>query len=139
MNTRTATSERTVSMQELTYSAHGPGKSPGAQWIPWYRLMLCHCGVHRGRWVYVAEGACKQLRVCQRCGKADRRTRHVRRWQYNWMGQCDQTKVCARCGERTGRRTKHMWGPTYTADANHDAHRCTRCGESQKWSTNSDD
>lgn len=106
---------------------------------PWYWDVLCRCGIHRGRWAYVAEGACKQMRPCQRCGKADIRTRHIRRWQYSWMGRCDQTKLCARCGERSGRRTRHTWGPSYTVDAGHDGHACTRCGEKQSWSTASDD
>jgi len=103
--------------------------------VPWYAAMLCRLGIHSGKWVYVAEGNCRQLRVCGRCGKTGVRTKHQRQWQYIYSGLCEQAKVCPRCGASTGHRTRHEWGGAWDTGNwwNNKAHECTRCGVVEKW------
>jgi hypothetical protein len=102
----------------------------------WFHRTLCGIGLHSGRWNYLAESKCGQMRVCARCGKASQRTKHVRHWDYTREGECDQRKICGRCEQIAGRRTRHVWGPTYSIGRSESGHRCQRCKLEQTW-TNS--
>jgi hypothetical protein len=101
--------------------------------MPWYLEMLCRIRCHRGQWSYLAEGDCKQMRVCQRCGKADMRIRHQRQWHYVREGDCFQDKTCLRCAETNNHRTRHVWGTTYSTGWSQEAHQCERCGKVEEW------
>lgn len=110
---------------------------PKAPHRPWYRDVLCKCGIHRGKWVYLAEGACKQMRVCHRCGRVDQRIKHVRKWEYIRDGNCEQTKVCTRCQDSVNMRTRHVWGQTWSSGGQ-SSHQCERCRRVESWSTSSE-
>lgn len=100
--------------------------------IPWPQRMLCQMGIHSGVWVFPIEANCKQLKVCSKCGKTLQRVKHNRKWLYIKEGACEQVKTCLRCNEKGKQRTKHVWGPTYSAGSQ-DAHDCVRCQEHETW------
>lgn len=102
---------------------------------PWYAAVLCRCGIYSGKWLYVTDGNCKQLKVCRHCGTAKVHIKHQREWRYIKNGACQQERTCKRCGEITRHRIRHVWGPAYSVDWSTSAHRCTRCGEIQTWVT----
>lgn len=114
-----------------------PSGVPSGTQRPWYHDLLCKCGIHRGKWVYLAEGACKQMRVCHRCGRVDQRIKHVRKWEYIRDGRCEQTKACSRCRDSGNMRTRHVWGPTYSSGGR-SSHQCERCRREETWSTSSE-
>ncbi len=103
---------------------------------PWYMSILCRCGIHQGRWLYVTEGKCQQLRLCRFCGKTDMRMKHIRSWRYIKNDVCEQTKICARCQFSQGQRIEHQWGPVWQSGSwfgTKESHRCERCGEVETW------
>jgi hypothetical protein len=134
VSTLTETTKSHVSKQEALRQQNGCHKEPGTGRMPWYNVILCRSGIHRGNWVYLAGGACSQLRVCQRCGKADRRTKHQRQWQYFRSRDCTQVKTCMRCAEKGRQRTRHIWGSAYSSGSDR-ARDCDRCGKHEEWST----
>lgn len=107
-------------------------RKPGGQ-RPWYAATLCAIGIHTGRWIYLIDGKCGQVKVCGRCGKTKVRTKHQHEWQYIKNGDCEQDRVCQRCGEKSGHRTRHTWGETYSVSWTKDGHKCNRCGETEEW------
>ncbi len=107
--------------------------------VPWYVKVLCRVGIHRGRWEYVAEGHCTQMRECLPCGATKVRTRHKREWRYTGESTCKQARVCGRCDASDKNRTRHeKWGKSYSVGQDTDAHRCERCGVVETWDTSSD-
>lgn len=106
----------------------------------WARTALCVMDLHGGTWTFLTEGACNQNKTCDRCETLSTRTKHDHLWQYTHVGSCAQLKECVRCSQAYEKRTKHEgWGETYTIDSDTDAHRCTRCGEVDTWSTDTGD
>jgi len=134
MNTLTGTRQSPVSREEVPQQQKGFDTGPGIGRMPWFKAILCRSGVHAGRWVYLAKGTCTQLRVCQRCGKTDRRTRHQRQWQYVRSRDCAQVKTCLRCADKGRHRTKHVWGAAYSSGSDR-ARDCDRCRKHEEWST----
>jgi hypothetical protein len=108
---------------------------PDAERVPWHRTALCRVGIHKGQWEFMVERLCDQLRTCERCVTAHVRTKHQREWRYVADRTCAQIKTCCRCDGRSGNRTRHQWGVTYSIDRRTDAHECNRCGEVSTWST----
>ena len=107
---------------------------------PWYRKPLCHLGIHRGQWAFVADGDCTQTRTCERCAATHTRTKHRHQWQYVRAGSCKQNRACVRCEAVRNQRTHHEeWGEVYTVSSSRDAHRCLRCGHENTWSTDCGD
>jgi hypothetical protein len=106
------------------------------QELVWYLKLLCNLGLHQGSWNYLAENACRQMRVCKRCDKASLRMRHQNHWDYIRENYCGQNKTCVRCGNLASQRTRHIWGPTYSLGWNESGHCCERCGSQESW-TNS--
>ena len=103
---------------------------------PWFISILCRCGIHQGRWLYVIEGKCQQLRLCRFCGRTDTRMKHIRSWQYIKKGACEQTKICARCQFSQGQRIEHQWGPTWQSGSwfgAEESHQCERCKKVETW------
>jgi hypothetical protein len=101
--------------------------------VPWYAVTLCRLGIHSGKWVYVTDGNCSQLKVCGRCGKTRVRTKHQREWRYIEDRNCDQVRNCKRCGEATRHRVKHIWDPWYEAGPDTRERDCSRCGKQETY------
>ena len=115
------------------------GQSEEETRTPWYAAALCHVGLHRGPWVYVAEDNCTQTKTCERCGTTKVRTKHRHEWQYRGVRTCAQAKTCVRCEAVSRTRTHHEeWGASYDAGGGDRAHRCLRCGKVETWSTYDD-
>ncbi|MBI4202527.1 MAG: hypothetical protein HY532_05380 [Chloroflexi bacterium] len=115
------------------------GQGEGRTRVPWYAAMLCRVGIHTGRWEYLAEGQCTQMRECRRCAATKVRTKHQREWRYARDGRCEQIRTCKRCNAVSGERTKHQWGENYTVANWREGHRCKRCGVVETWDTSYDD
>ena len=98
--------------------------------------ILCGLGIHDGKWVYVTEGDCGQMRVCRRCGNAKARTKHRFEWRYVNDGACRQVKFCGRCVASKDSRTRHeAWSESWEVGQDRSAHRCKRCGVVETWDT----
>ena len=117
------------------------GRYQSKKRVLWYAVILCRLSIHWGKWTYVTEDNCRQLKVCGRCGSTVGRTKHQREWRYVIDGDCRQTKVCKRCGETTKHRIEHAWGPEWETGSWWDRkrnHLCDRCGQVETWSANSE-
>ena len=107
------------------------------------KAALCLLGIHKGSWVYVAEGNCLQGRECGRCGSAHVRTKHQGEWRYIRERACQQVHRCGRCNDVDGKTVKHEWGEAYDIKArwwqgSKEGHRCLRCGNVEEWTVNDD-
>ena len=95
---------------------------------------MCKAGLHSGAWSHPGQ-QCEIVRVCDSCGKADEKSRHV--WgdfAYRAAGQCEQTRRCQRCGSAQTQLT-HDWGPwSYVNNElnSPQVHTCRRCHQSER-------
>ncbi len=73
---------------------------PPVKALNWFEGLLCHkLGIHKGKWVYMAEEKCGQITVCPRCGKTRTRTRHQREWRYSSeRSKNTRAMTCDLCG-----------------------------------------
>ena len=106
--------------------------------LPWYMAVLCRVAIHRGQWIYLAEGPCTQMRECPRCGCTKVRTKHQREWRYIRERTCEQIRSCRQCNATNGERTSHEWSESWEAEARwwqgeKWGHRCLRCGVVEEW------
>jgi hypothetical protein len=96
----------------------------------------CVFGFHGwAPWSYAAEGACAQVRQCERCDKSENRVSHD--WpafQYVADDSCEQFRTCNRCGSQERQIGAHPYGEwAFTAPARCDQERtCTRCKQLDK-------
>ena len=111
---------------------------------PWYKAIFCRVGLHKGPWEYAAEGHCTQTRECSRCGAIKARTKHQCEWRYVSDGRCEQVRPCTWCEVVSGNRIEHSWSESWQEesrwwDGEKRAHRCTRCGDIERWTVNDSD
>lgn len=93
----------------------------------------CLVGLHEGEWQYLADGACEQVRMCERCNTESRRIEHTwGEWYYLADGRCDIARVCHRCDE-VEHAVEHDWGPARYkySDACEQVRVCHRCHDEQ--------
>lgn len=93
----------------------------------------CLVGLHQGEWHYLGDGACEQIRICERCGTESRRTEHVwDDWHFLAEGSCDIARVCRRCQEEE-HAVEHEWGPARYKYSNacEQVRICNRCHDEQ--------
>ena len=85
-----------------------------------YNKFLCALFSHKyGKWEYVADGSCEQVRVCKRDGHEERRTmpHQFSEWEYVADGSCEQVRVCKRDGHEERRTMPHQFSEwEYVAD-----------------------
>jgi hypothetical protein len=96
----------------------------------------CKAGRHSGQWSHPGV-QCEVVRVCDSCGKQERRTQHV--WSpfgYVEPDRCEQARRCERCGT-TESRIRHEWGPWFYLNnefGSPQVHSCLRCRQSERTS-----
>ena len=102
----------------------------------WKQIINTH---HTYGWEYVADGSCKQVETCARCGHKTGTTRDAPHqfdeFEYEADGSCKGARVCRRCRSREPYTSeKHIWEPgeyisSYSCET---VTVCTRCGSHNK-------
>jgi len=98
--------------------------------------LKCVFGFHGwSPWSYSADGACAQVRECERCGKSENRVSHD--WpafEYVAEDSCEQFRQCNRCGTTERQIAAHAYAEwSFLAPAKCDQERtCSRCRHSDR-------
>jgi hypothetical protein len=117
---------------------------PPVKSLSWVEKVLCRgLRIHRGKWVYMAEAECRQVTVCQRCGKTRVRTKHQHKWVYladsrkNWPD-----RFCSLCEKTYAGPSMLRWHQKSThgidsiipsgPDTCAQQRICKRCGEARE-------
>ncbi len=115
---------------------------PPVKTLSWFERALCHgLGIHQGKWEYLAESECRQITLCQRCGKTRVRTKHQPKWTYVADPRKDwPERTCSLCGKSFAGphmmqwhlRSTHGINPLTPGDPDtcEQQRICQRCGES---------